>query len=73
MQTITIKVTPNAKTNSITKENNILKIRVTAPAINNKANKAVIQLLSKHLKINKSKIKIIKGIKSKEKIINIKK
>lgn len=47
------------------------KVSVKAPAKEGKANEAVIKLLAGHFKIPKSNIKIIRGLKSKNKIINI--
>lgn len=71
MPIITIKVIPNAKETSITEEKGILKLRVKAPAVDNKANKAVISALSEHFNINKGKIRILKGEKSREKTIEL--
>lgn len=48
-----------------------LKIYLTAVPIQGKANKELIKLLSVKLNISKSKIKIIRGEKSKEKIIEV--
>lgn len=48
-----------------------LKVYLTAVPIDGKANKELIKLLSKELNINKSKISIIKGEKSKKKVIEI--
>ncbi len=48
-----------------------LKIYLTAVPIQGKANKELIKLLSEKLSVSKSKIKIIKGEKSKEKIIEV--
>ena len=69
---ISIIVHPNAKRERIEKdllEN--LHVYVNQPALEGKANKACIEALEKFLKISKSKIKIISGIKSKYKIIEI--
>ncbi|MCK5332652.1 DUF167 domain-containing protein [Candidatus Parcubacteria bacterium] len=49
----------------------LLKIYLTAVPINGKANKELIKLLSKELKISKSMVVIIKGEKKSEKIIEI--
>ena len=46
-------------------------VRVTAPPIEGRANKAVIELLAKHFKISKSKVDIIKGVASRIKIIDV--
>lgn len=71
---IEIKVIPNAKENRIIEdENNFLKIRLTAQAINGKANKALIDILSKKYKVRKNQIKIINGEHSNKKILEINK
>ena len=49
-----------------------LKIKTTAVPENGMANKAVIAILSNHLKISKSQIFIIKGHKTTNKIVEIK-
>jgi len=74
MQTLTlnIKVIANSKINKITKEdNNNFKIKLTAPAKEGKANKALTELLAKHFKIPKTSIEIIKGLKSTNKKIRL--
>ncbi|MDF1498011.1 MAG: DUF167 domain-containing protein [Patescibacteria group bacterium] len=48
-----------------------LKIYLIAVPVDGKANKELIKLLSKELGISKSKINIIKGGKSKQKVIEI--
>ncbi len=71
MKTLNIKVIPNSKKSSISRENNELKIHLTAPAVEGKANKALIEFLANHFKTKKSKIRIIKGEKSRNKVIQI--
>mgnify|MGYP003311110199 CR=1 FL=1 len=53
-------------------EDEFIKIKVTAQPIENKANKALIEFLSKTFKIPKSNIEILKGDTSKEKTLLIK-
>lgn len=65
----TIKISPNAKKNEIIKTDTELKIKITAQPIDGKANKALIEFLSKTFKIPKTSISIIKGETSKEKTI----
>ncbi len=67
--TIKLKISPNAGKNEIIKKENEVKIKITAQPVENKANKALIEFLSKQLKIPKSKIEIVKGETSKEKTI----
>ncbi len=58
---VRIRIVPNSSSNNIVLENEVIKIKVTAQPIENKANKALIDLLSKKLKTAKSNIQIIKG------------
>ncbi|MDR0676186.1 MAG: DUF167 domain-containing protein [Elusimicrobiota bacterium] len=48
-----------------------LKIKIKAPAIDNKANLELINFLAKILDIPKSSIKILKGEKNKFKILSL--
>ena len=66
-----IKISPNASKNQIIKDGEILKLKITAQPIEGKANKAVIEYLSKLLKVPKTSIDIVKGDTSKEKTIFI--
>lgn len=66
---VNIKISPNSKKNEIIKDGDIIKIKITAQPIDGKANKAVIEFLSKNFKIPKTSIKIVKGETSKEKTI----
>ena len=49
-----------------------IKVKVTAQPIENKANKALIEFLSKTFKIPKTSIEILKGDTSKEKTLLLK-
>lgn len=66
---VNIKISPNAKKNEIINEGEISKIKITAQPIDGKANKCLIEYLSKEFKIPKTYIKILKGETSKEKTI----
>jgi len=68
---IKVKVTPKSKVNKVIRKDDQYRIYTTFSPDKGKANQAVIKLLSKELSIPKSKISIIKGEKSKEKIIEI--
>ncbi len=69
---ISVKVIPNASKNEIIKSADTLKLRITSQPIEGKANKAVIEFLSKQLKVPKSYFEIVKGQASKDKKILIK-
>ncbi len=66
---VNIKISPNSKKDEIINEGDFTKIKITAQPIDGKANKALIEFLSKNFKIPKTSIKILKGETSKEKTI----
>ncbi len=69
---IKVKVKPNAKKNEIKQiEDNFFEIKTTATPEKGKANQKVIEMLSKHFKVPKSRIKIVRGETSREKVIEI--
>ena len=70
---IKLKIIPRSSQNKIIGgiNDDILKVKLTAPPIDGEANKKLLIFLSKEWGIPKSKIKIIKGEKSKSKIIQI--
>ena len=68
---INIRVIPNAKQNKIVKEQARLKVYLTAPPVEGKANKALIEFLAEHFGVKKSKITIIRGQKSRDKLVGI--
>lgn len=69
---ISLKVKPNSRENSVKElENGIFEVKVSVPPEKGKANERVIELVAKHLKIPKTKIEIISGLSSKQKIMEI--
>lgn len=66
---VQFKISPNAAKNEVIKTADGIKIKITAQPIDNKANKAVVEFLSKELKIPKTSIEIVKGHTSKEKTL----
>ena len=66
---IKVKIVPNSSRNEIILEEEVIKVKVTAQPIENKANKALIEFLSKQFKLPKTSIQIIKGETSKDKTI----
>ncbi len=68
---INVKVIPGSKKNYLQEEGGSIKVHLTAPPVEGKANAALIELLSEHFNVAKSKIEIIKGLKSRIKTINI--
>jgi uncharacterized protein (TIGR00251 family) len=71
MKVINVRVISNANKNEVSEEEGKVKVRVAAPAVCGKANKAVIEVLAEFFKVKKRDIKIIRGEKSREKVIEI--
>lgn len=69
---IRLKISPNASKNEIIKSSDGIKIKITAQPIDGKANKCLVEFISKKYKIPKSSIEIVRGETSKEKTILIK-
>jgi len=69
---IKVKVKPNANKNQLKEISSVFfEARVTVPPEKGRANRKVIELLSKHFKAPKSKISLISGTTFKEKIFEI--
>ena len=66
---VKIKIVPNSSKNDIILEDEFIKVKVTAQPIENKANKALVEFLSKSFRIPKTNIEIVKGDTSKEKTL----
>ena len=70
---ITIRVIPRAKKSEISQvlADGTIKIRLTAPPVEGKANQALIRFLAEVFEISASRIEIISGGKGRKKIILI--
>ncbi|MHA2035414.1 MAG: DUF167 domain-containing protein [Promethearchaeota archaeon] len=66
-----IKVKPNSKKQDVINNGEFLTILVRSKAIHNKANKELIDLIKRRLKISSNQIQIINGLKSSKKRIQI--
>lgn len=66
-----LKVIPNARKNYIKQEENRYKVYLTAPAVDGKANKKLIEFLSEYFQVGKRDISIKTGLKSRHKIVEI--
>ena len=72
MPIIKVKVQPCAKRNEMAgRWLDMVKVKVTAPPEDGRANKACIELLSTKLGILKSRIELVRGHTSREKQFNI--
>lgn len=64
-----VKVQPGAKKSEIfgVSEDNLLRIRLAAPAVENKANQALVEFVAKKLQLKKNKVTLSSGDKSRQK------
>jgi uncharacterized protein (TIGR00251 family) len=70
--TFAVKVHPRAKKNAITGEvGDSLKVALTAPPVEGKANDACIEFLAKLLKVPRSSVSIAAGQTSHSKVIRV--
>jgi uncharacterized protein len=68
---VSVRVIPRSSKNSITWEEGVLKVRLTAPPVDGAANEALIALLAHRLGLPKRDIAIVQGAKGRQKTIEI--
>ena len=68
---IRIKVSPNSKIEGISQKDDSLIVKVKEPPKEGRANQAVIELLAEYFSMPQSHIRILSGIKSKNKVVEI--
>jgi uncharacterized protein (TIGR00251 family) len=70
--TFAVKIHPHAKKNSITGEmGDALKVSLTAPPVDGKANAACIEFFANLLKVPRSSVTIAAGLTSRNKVIRV--
>ena len=70
--TFAVKVHPRARKDAITRElGDALKVSLTAPPIDGKANQACIEFCAKLLKVPRSSVTIASGQSSRQKVIRV--
>ena len=69
---LNVRVQPKASSNQVLGyDENILRLRVTAPPTDGKANAGVIALLAKTLGVSKSRLQIVRGQTSRNKAVSV--
>lgn len=69
--TISLRVTPKAARNRIVQENGTLRVYVTTVPEDGKANAAVQKLLAKALGLPKSRLTLLRGQTSRDKVFQV--
>ena len=68
---IQVRVKPNSRTEEVSQEGDNFVVKVKEPPKEGKANQAVIKLLAKHFGVPQSRVRILSGFKSKNKIVEV--
>ncbi|SIO55763.1 hypothetical protein SAMN05444722_3530 [Rhodovulum sp. ES.010] len=68
---IAVRVTPKASRARIVEEAGVLRIYVTQPPENGKANAAVTKLLAKALGVAKSRLELVRGQTARDKLFRL--
>ena len=69
---LSVKLQPRASKNEICEaQGDELKVKVTAPPVDSAANEALIQLLAEKLGCGRSRIEIVRGHKSRHKVLKL--
>lgn len=68
---ISVRVKPNAREEKVEPRGDEFTVYVKEPPKENKANKAVIKVLAEYFKTPKSAVSIVRGLKSRQKVIEI--
>ena len=70
--TFVVKVHPRARKNAITSEiGDALRVALTAPPVEGRANDACIEFFAKLLKLPRSSVTIASGLSSRNKVIRV--
>jgi len=68
---IQVRVKPNSRTEEVSQEGDSFMVKVKEPPKEGKANQAVIKLLAEHFGVAKSRVRILSGFRSKNKVIEV--
>jgi hypothetical protein len=70
--TISVRIQASARQDELVgMREGVLVIRVTAPALEGRANESVRRVLAKHLGVSRSSVTIMRGHRSRDKVIQI--
>jgi len=69
---IRVYVTPNAREARVVKvSDDYFEVRVDERAVGDRANKRLLGILAEHFKVQKSRISILKGTKTRNKLVQV--
>jgi len=68
---IQVKVKPSSRTEELSREGDSFIVKVKEPPREGKANQAVIKLLAEHFGVPHSRVRILSGFRSRNKVVEI--
>jgi hypothetical protein len=68
---VRVKVNPNSRTAEVIHEGDKFVVKVKEPPMEGRANDAVVKLLAEHFAVPRSRVRIIGGFSSREKVVEI--
>lgn len=71
MARLPIVVQPRASRTSVSWEDGVIRVRVTAPPVEGRANAAVIEALAEALGVRRSEVRIVSGERSRRKQVEL--
>lgn len=68
---VAVRLTPRASAEAITVEGETLRVRVTAPPVDGRANTALVRLLAKRLRVARGDVRIVSGPTARQKLVEV--
>jgi uncharacterized protein (TIGR00251 family) len=70
--TLKLRIVPNAKRNEVVGEyGDAVKVKVAAPAVDGKANGALLEFLAEKLGVSARAVSLLMGDKSRDKVVSV--
>lgn len=68
---VKVKVKPNSKTEELSQAGDTFVVKIKEPPKEGRANQAVIKLLAKHFGVSQGQVRILSGLRSRNKIVEV--
>jgi uncharacterized protein len=69
---IAVRLQPRARSNSIVGEREgVVVVRVTAPPVDGRANKALCRLIAKRARVGAQSVSVVRGASAREKVVRV--
>ncbi len=68
---IAVKVKPRSRSEEVSREGDSYVVKVKEPPVEGRANRAVLRLLAEHLGVSESRLRVVSGFSSRNKVIEV--